>query len=222
MLSRASAQSRQLYPLSEIATSAGPGVLDTVPLAADCARDVVDLEEASRWVDVRTTRTAVPLLASSEMRAGNTSLIHHGMSPPPAPHRVSDRDTSTKCVGPVMRESIVWLRRSLGICTYLERTASLRPADRALVSFAIMWAPYGGSSAEDLMVTFGVRRAQFVGRVAQVLDPVAAEDEQVRRLKNALREELVAAWTAHGRARDRDSEPAGRIVSERCVGIPAV
>ncbi|MGW0043623.1 hypothetical protein [Rhodococcus sp. NPDC003348] len=93
---------------------------------------------------------------------------------------------------------VIWLRRSLGICGYLERVHSLSSSDRPLVTFAIMWAPYGGSRPEDLLVTFGVHRAEFHSLLAAALAPKNAEDPQARNLKKLLHDDLVRAWNAHG------------------------
>lgn len=39
----------------------------------------------------------------------------------------------------------IWVRYALGICRYLKTVHSLTTSNRALVTFAIMWAPFDGS-----------------------------------------------------------------------------
>lgn len=90
----------------------------------------------------------------------------------------------------------VWLHRSLGICSYLVTTRSLSPSARALVTFAIMWAPYGGAESDELMVSFGMPRPQFLGKLELALAPEDSDSRQVRELKAMLRHELVTAWGA--------------------------
>lgn len=92
---------------------------------------------------------------------------------------------------------VIWLHRSLGICGYLERCRLLAPAERALVTFAIMEAPYGGSGPEELLVTFGVRSSDFLERIGVVLCPKETDRKQVRELKMILRNDLLRMWSSH-------------------------
>ncbi|MFF0818647.1 hypothetical protein ACFYVR_26390 [Rhodococcus sp. NPDC003318] len=91
---------------------------------------------------------------------------------------------------------VVWLRRSLGICGYLERMHLLSCSDRAVLSLAIMAAPRGGSGADELLVTFGGTRDELLARVEAALRPTEAEPPQDRQLKTMLCAELLKAWSA--------------------------
>ncbi len=92
-----------------------------------------------------------------------------------------------------------WLRRSLGVCSFLEQSRALCPADGAVVTFAVRWAPFGGSSQEDLLVTFGVGRARFVSMLRAALTPRDSDVHQARELKRTLFTELAESWGAKSR-----------------------
>jgi hypothetical protein len=51
-----------------------------------------------------------------------------------------------------------WSRQALRACDLLAGVQSISSSDRALVAFAIEWAPYGGADAEELFIKFGVQR----------------------------------------------------------------
>ncbi|MFD1810652.1 hypothetical protein [Rhodococcus gannanensis] len=87
-----------------------------------------------------------------------------------------------------------WLRRALGTCGFLEQSRALCPADVAVVTFAVRWAPFGGSSPEDLLVTFGVGRTRFQSMLRTALTSHDAEQHRVREIKRTLRDDLSVAW----------------------------
>ncbi len=87
-----------------------------------------------------------------------------------------------------------WVRRSHGVCGYLEAVHALSPSERALVTFAITWAPYGGAHPEELLVAFGVQRVKFIALLKTALESDTAEAERVQELKRMLRDDLVGAW----------------------------
>ncbi|WP_152447800.1 hypothetical protein [Rhodococcus triatomae] len=88
----------------------------------------------------------------------------------------------------------IWSRRSIGMCELLERAHALGPFDRSLVSFGIMWAPTGGSDAEEIMITFGVSRTDYLALLTGALTPRSDDPRQAKELKTILREELLRAW----------------------------
>ncbi|WP_139765951.1 hypothetical protein [Gordonia sp. i37] len=65
----------------------------------------------------------------------------------------------------------------------LPRSATDRPETQLLLDFAARWHRFGGGSAEDIFVTFGVDRATFGRRVLAVLDTTVVDP----RLSEALR-----------------------------------
>lgn len=99
------------------------------------------------------------------------------------------------------RLSADWLRRSTHICSFLETANALGRSDRLLVSFAIMWAPYGGSGSEELLVTFGFDRARFVSRLGAALTPAGTERPEVQKAKALLLNDLMSAWGRNRGAR---------------------
>ncbi|WP_137872977.1 hypothetical protein [Rhodococcus sp. Q] len=92
-----------------------------------------------------------------------------------------------------------WLRRSLGVCSFLEQSRALCPTDGAVVTFAVKWAPFGGPSPEDLLVTFGVSRAKFVSMLRAALAPRDSDVHQAREMKRKLFTELAESWGAGSR-----------------------
>jgi hypothetical protein len=110
--------------------------------------------------------------------------------------------SDSTCVRPRSLRNLdgIWLRRSLGICDYLEKVRSLTNRDRAVVSFAIMWAPYGGSERDELFVTFGLHPAEYAALLTSVLTPTESDREEARELKSLLREDLELAWSSGGDA----------------------
>ncbi|EME15326.1 hypothetical protein [Rhodococcus triatomae] len=92
------------------------------------------------------------------------------------------------------RFDAVWVQKSLGVLRFLESVHALPPPSRALVTFAVMWAPFGGSPGEDLLVTFGVNRSRFLSLLAAALSPEQRDQRHVRDLKSALRDDLALSW----------------------------
>lgn len=44
----------------------------------------------------------------------------------------------------------------------------IRPDERHMVDFALNWAPFGGPSAEDVFVEFGMSLPRFQQRLAEI------------------------------------------------------
>ncbi|MEV4126826.1 OB-fold domain-containing protein [Nocardia sp. NPDC049707] len=89
-----------------------------------------------------------------------------------------------------------WVRTSLRECEFMEDTKALDAAAKALISFAIRWAPFGGATAGELLVTFGVTRRRFLHMMEEALDPRRTDSVQVRGVKRHLKDALTQAWQA--------------------------
>ncbi|WP_433600778.1 Zn-ribbon domain-containing OB-fold protein [Nocardia sp. CA-135953] len=87
-----------------------------------------------------------------------------------------------------------WVRTSLRECELMESAKALDATAKALISFAIRWAPFGGATAGELLVTFGVTRRRFLHMVEEALDPRRTDSVKVRGLKHHLRDALAQAW----------------------------
>ena len=49
-----------------------------------------------------------------------------------------------------------------------------------IIAFAIMWAPYGGAPAEEILVRFGLTTRRFIERLWQVIpESTCARDELI-------------------------------------------
>ncbi|MFD1812542.1 hypothetical protein [Rhodococcus gannanensis] len=109
-------------------------------------------------------------------------------------HQPSTSATAPTPVRGKNRFDAIWVRKSLGVLRFLESVHALPPPNRALVTFAVMWAPFGGSPREDLLVTFGVSRSRFLALLSAALTPDGREERRVQDLKSALRDDLALEW----------------------------
>ncbi|WP_246124532.1 Zn-ribbon domain-containing OB-fold protein [Nocardia bhagyanarayanae] len=100
---------------------------------------------------------------------------------------ISSRDTDHRYGGS-------WMRAALDQCDRLVGAGCLDAAAKSLIGFAIRWAPFGGATAAELLVTFGVTRRRFLLMVNEVLCPRGSDSIAVRELKGRLRESLADAW----------------------------
>lgn len=51
------------------------------------------------------------------------------------------------------------------------------PADQAeLLDFAQRWYPYGGGTAEDILVEFGISAHEYFRRLSEIIDSVQPAD----------------------------------------------
>ncbi len=87
-----------------------------------------------------------------------------------------------------------WVRTALQQCAVLETARSLVPGTKALIVFAIRWAPFGGASAEEVFLNFGVTRNQFLRITAEALSPRRTDDPRMYQLKKHLLMTLAQAW----------------------------
>ncbi|WP_433685798.1 Zn-ribbon domain-containing OB-fold protein [Nocardia sp. CA-119907] len=87
-----------------------------------------------------------------------------------------------------------WVRTSLGQCELMAGAKALDATANSLISFAIRWAPFGGATAAELLVTFGVTRQRFLHMVDEALHPQQTDSVEVRGLKHYLRDALAQAW----------------------------
>ncbi|WP_083400337.1 hypothetical protein [Rhodococcus jostii] len=71
---------------------------------------------------------------------------------------------------------------------------SISPSDRALVAFAIEWAPYGGADTEDLFIKFGAQRNRFLHLLQAAMIPRPSDLGHLRNLKTTLCNDLLRAW----------------------------
>ncbi|WP_330234446.1 OB-fold domain-containing protein [Nocardia sp. NBC_00508] len=90
-----------------------------------------------------------------------------------------------------------WVRSSLHLCEFLEATETLDAEARSLIRFAIRWAPFGGATAEELLVTCGVSRWRFVQMIRDALRPSPDDSRKARALKRNLLDALSWAWRAY-------------------------
>lgn len=70
-----------------------------------------------------------------------------------------------------------------------------------LLTFAVAWEPYGGASAADVFVEFGLHMAEYRRRLAEQLTSPSTEQ-----LEPALRERLLAYSTRPPRRTRRVGE----------------
>ncbi|MGW5381347.1 hypothetical protein [Nocardia sp. NPDC003963] len=89
-----------------------------------------------------------------------------------------------------------WVRTALQQCAVLETARSLAPGTKPLLVFAIRWAPFGGATAEEVFLTFGVTRRKFLQMTVEALDSRAFDDPRMGRLKKQLSLTLTRAWRA--------------------------
>ncbi|SNY89448.1 hypothetical protein SAMN04244553_6463 [Nocardia amikacinitolerans] len=93
------------------------------------------------------------------------------------------------------------MREALDRCDRLAGSGCLDAAAKSLIGFAIRWAPFGGATAGELLVTFGVTRRRFLLMVDEALCPRGSDSIEVRELKGHLRESLAEAWQVDSRHR---------------------
>jgi hypothetical protein len=114
-------------------------------------------------------------------RLGNRDARHYHPRPD-APTRTQDLD---------------WVRHALRVCDLLAGVHSLSPSDRALLAFAIQWAPYGGAGPEELFITFGVPRTRFLHLLHAAMAPRRTDLPRLRTIKASLHNDLLRAWRTH-------------------------
>ncbi|WP_162603198.1 hypothetical protein [Rhodococcus oxybenzonivorans] len=112
----------------------------------------------------------------------------------PTGNRSARRRRAARTGVPTGSPELDWLRQSLHACDLLTRVHSISPPDRALVAFAIEWAPYGGADAEDLFIRFGVQRNRFLHLLQAAMTPRPSDLGHLRNLKTTLCNDLLRAW----------------------------
>lgn len=98
-----------------------------------------------------------------------------------------------------------WVRTALRQCELLESARSLDAAAKCLVGFAIRWAPFGGATSGELLVTYGVTRQRFLQMVDEALHPRRTDGVKARGLKRHLQDSLAQAWRMAPAALSADS-----------------
>ncbi|MET8799041.1 hypothetical protein ABZV91_21855 [Nocardia sp. NPDC004568] len=94
-----------------------------------------------------------------------------------------------------------WVRTALRQCAALDGTKSLLPGTKPVLVFAIRWAPFGGATAEELFLNFGVTRQQFLRMTGAALATRRSDDPRISQLKQHLLMLLTQAWRP-----DRETE----------------
>lgn len=65
------------------------------------------------------------------------------------------------------------------IITVMTVTRDNLPADHAeIVDFARRWYPYGGGTAEDILVEFGIGEREYFRRLAEIIDRLPSSDPE--------------------------------------------
>ena len=100
----------------------------------------------------------------------------------------------TRRPGSEHRYDASWVRTSLRQCDLMAAAKSVDTAAKSLVDFAIRWAPFGGATAGELLVTYGVTRRRFLQMVDEALHPRRTDSVNVRGLKRHLQDSLAQAW----------------------------
>ncbi|MGV9865540.1 hypothetical protein [Rhodococcus koreensis] len=136
-------------------------------------------------------RTSPATCTPSAAEAGVPCRAH------PERTRIGNRGARRRRAGigvPTGSPELDWLRQSLHVCDLLTSVHSISPADRALVAFAIEWAPYGGADTEDLFIAFGVHRNRFLYLLRAAMTPRPSDLGHLRNLKTTLCTDLLRAW----------------------------
>ncbi|MEV0029597.1 hypothetical protein [Nocardia sp. NPDC050793] len=127
---------------------------------------------------------------------------------PPTAHRGSTfekvRSTHRPDSDSKHRYDTSWVRAALHECDFLESAKSMDAAAKALIGFAIRWAPFGGAAASELLVTFGVTRRRFLHLVEEALHPRRTDSVKMRVLKRDLKDSLAQAWRMNPAALSAD------------------
>lgn len=66
-----------------------------------------------------------------------------------------------------------------------------------LIEFALLWQPYGGPSAEDVLVQFGLSMPRYYARIRQILTPVPHDSVEDVSFKNGTRQRLGSVPSEH-------------------------
>lgn len=116
--------------------------------------------------------------------------------------RSNDRPSTSEDYG------AAWVRGAFHDCVNLTAIGSLTPESRAIIRFAIQWAPFGGATAGEIFVLFGVTHQQFLQMMREALDPREADLPQIRWVKESLCKSLTEAWQPSSRPKSRSHVPA--------------
>ncbi|MDT2006675.1 hypothetical protein FXW78_22480 [Rhodococcus opacus] len=131
---------------------------------------------------------------------------------PPA-HRNGNRDARQyhpRADAPTRSQDLDWVRHALHVCDLLASVHSLSPSDRALLAFAIQWAPYGGADPEELFITFGVPRTKFLHMLGAAMTPRPTDLQQLRAIKTSLHNDLLRARQTHQHKRGKRAPKPGQ------------
>ncbi len=87
-----------------------------------------------------------------------------------------------------------------------------------LIEFACKWAPYGGASAEEILVTFGMTRPRFIERLWQVIPKSNCAQDQIHNLARVYPPHLGIPYPVLNRGRQRGQRLGGRQYSPEGFG----
>ncbi|MGF6887597.1 hypothetical protein ABIA39_006298 [Nocardia sp. GAS34] len=87
-----------------------------------------------------------------------------------------------------------WVRSSSSQLHFLHSKRSIDTELAPVIDYAIRWAPFGGASAGELLVQFGVERRRFLEMVQAGLRLRRTDSQEVRWLKRGLVDALALAW----------------------------
>ncbi|WP_146100712.1 hypothetical protein [Nocardia nova] len=87
-----------------------------------------------------------------------------------------------------------WVRSARSQLEFLASRRTIDTETVPMVEFAIRWAPFGGASPGDLLVTFGIDRRRFMTLIEKGLCIRRTDDSEERRLKRRLSDALTSAW----------------------------
>ncbi|MGW1737924.1 hypothetical protein ACWCPQ_03855 [Nocardia sp. NPDC001965] len=136
---------------------------------------------------------------------------------------MSTERTTIPAPGPMDGETTdaaSWVRASLDRCRVLETRRSLDPGTKPVLVFAIRWAPFGGATAEDLFLNFGVGRQRFLQLVRKALSARSTDDPRTRHLKKQLLLTLAWAWRAGPDISDLPDLPSTDVGTHRVPPRP--
>ncbi|MFQ6398777.1 Zn-ribbon domain-containing OB-fold protein [Nocardia sp. KC 131] len=117
-----------------------------------------------------------------------------GARPAPQCDSASNDERSTPRPDVEHRYDAWWVRTSLRQCELMEGARVLDTAAKSLIGFAIRWAPFGGATTGELLVTFGVTRGRFLQMLDEALHPQQTDSDNMRGLKRHLQNALAQAW----------------------------
>lgn len=134
---------------------------------------------------------------NAQQRQRSRSVGIHGArrSHPPQSPRAGAREATSRANRDY---DSFWVRSALSQWEFLAAGRAIGADTKATIEFAIRWAPFGGASSEDLLVTFGVDRRRFLELVTEGLQSGRTDNSEERWLERRLADALLSAWRIDG------------------------